>query len=187
MYRLDTEMERTAQKIPEDRLNHMIGVAEYMFDRAHDYGVPRDEAYVVGLMHDIGYLYGPEKHDNRGAELLQWVFGLNSISHDVIAYHGGRLSEHEPELYPGKSDEPHFGWFEGCDRYDRLRVLLCEADMSVDLSGERVGFEARMDDIRARHGNEPDVVSTCADNIEYVKRYCADHGIPQPDGRKGES
>ena len=35
---------------------HMIGVAEYMRERAKDYGLNPDIMYAVGLLHDIGYI-----------------------------------------------------------------------------------------------------------------------------------
>ena len=63
------------EHINKYKMAHMIGVAEYMRERASDYNkgyykdpttfcrepvpiqIDPEEAYVVGLLHDIGYIY----------------------------------------------------------------------------------------------------------------------------------
>ena len=58
-------------QISQERIAHMHGVAEWMYTHAEEYGCEnKDEMYLLGLIHDIGYLYGSkEDHEQKGAEL----------------------------------------------------------------------------------------------------------------------
>lgn len=53
------------------KMAHNIGVAEYMRENAEKYGLPADEMYVMGLLHDIGYIKQHKGHEEYGAELLE--------------------------------------------------------------------------------------------------------------------
>lgn len=59
-------------QISNERIAHMHGVAEWMYEHAVEYGCEnKDEMYFLGLIHDIGYLYGSkEEHEQKSAELL---------------------------------------------------------------------------------------------------------------------
>lgn len=66
---------------------HNIGVAEYMRENAEKYGLPADEMYVMGLLHDIGYIKQHKGHEEYGAELLE-TMGLKPRYVYAIKYHG---------------------------------------------------------------------------------------------------
>lgn len=146
--------------IDRNRTAHMVGVAEYMYYNAGKYNLDPDEMYVVGLLHDIGYISGDKHgHEQYGADLIQKCFSTNfgmPYIGEVIAHHGDRptdyLSEHD--LVP-----------------DELK-LLWEADMSVDLTGENVGFEKRLADIGERHGFGSHPYETCKQTMDWLKENC---------------
>lgn len=42
--------------IPDGRFRHMYGVGGYMYNNAERYGLIPDEAFFIGMCHDIGYI-----------------------------------------------------------------------------------------------------------------------------------
>lgn len=138
--------------ISQDRLLHMIGVAEYMYNNATKYGIDKEVAYTVGLLHDIGYISGSkDSHEEYGANLLK-RFGIYSSLYDVILNHGKTPTE----LEQGYSLSP-------------ILVLLWEADLSVDLTGENVGYDKRLEDIGKRHGYDSKPYKICKETIDWLK------------------
>lgn len=154
------------EHISAKKIAHMVGVAAYMRDRADDYGVDGNVAYTAGLLHDIGYLEGQLGHEEIGAEILE-ACGMRGEIVFAVANHATKLSN-IPE-----------------DQISPILVLMVEADLSVDARGFRVGFEDRLKDIAKRHGvntmgnvnNEP-IYQNVLSNVEYIKAYQAEHGIP---------
>jgi putative nucleotidyltransferase with HDIG domain len=148
----------------------MIGVAEYMRERAEDYGVNPDVAYTIGMLHDIGYINGRAGHEQYGASVLSAI-GVDEDIRYAIAHHGENLRElHNTLAKEGVADEkitPEF-------------VLLMEADMSVNARGYRVGFEGRLADIERRYGEDHIAVATVKDNISFIKEWQKEHGIGKP-------
>ena len=65
--------------IDGNRLLHILGVAEYMYTKATDYNLDPDEMYLIGILHDIGFIndYGliigleRKGFSNPGALLLR--------------------------------------------------------------------------------------------------------------------
>ncbi len=54
---------------------HMIGVAENMYHHANKYGLDPEEMYLIGLLHDIGYISrSKEGHEQYGATLIKMFF-----------------------------------------------------------------------------------------------------------------
>ncbi len=149
-------------KIHSNKLNHMRGVAEYMYRHAPEYGLEPEKAYVVGLLHDIGYINeeaakreNGQNHEQYGAELLRRTFiPRRSLECDVIAYHGTK-----PEDVP-----------EGI-RDSRLMHLLWEADMSIDKYGREVGFKGRLEDIGHRYGFDSEAYKTAKATVDFLERY----------------
>ena len=144
--------------IPEDRARHMFGVAEYMYHNADKYDLEPDKMYVLGLLHDIGYIHGKPKHEVRGAEILRLI-GLsptNDLVH-VVSCHG--LTPYEyMHLYTVTSDE-----------IPKEVLLLWEADMHVDLTGEDVGYSARLADVVHRYGKDSKPYEICSETVEFLK------------------
>lgn len=168
------------------KMAHMIGVAEYMRERAEDYALDPDAMYVVGLLHDIGYLGGREGHEQRGADIL---FDLD-MGEDVVS----AIENHGKNLYELRDEDS--------EAITPELVLLVEADMSVDARGYRVGFEGRLADIGRRYttgsryscpkgttrgrssednrGEDHIAYKTVQDNIRFIKEYQKEKGIGKP-------
>lgn len=142
------------KKISDRKTKHMIAVAQYMQEHASEYGVAEDEAYVVGLLHDVGYLYGRVDHEKTGARLLSKM-GLKPFYTEAIKGHKALDSN--------------------IFKLDPLEVLLVEADMQIDSFGRKVGFHERLENIKMNYGpkgyNIPEAIGTAKRNIETIKSY----------------
>lgn len=153
--------------IKPEKMAHMIAVAEYMRDRADDYGIDGNIAYTAGLLHDIGYLEGKEGHEEIGAEILE-ACGMRGEIVFAIANHATELRN-----IPKEQVSP-------------MLVLMVEADLSVDFRGFKVGFDKRLKDIENRYGvfkhgnvNDKPIYQSVLSNIEYIKEYQKEHDIPE--------
>lgn len=147
------------------KMAHMIGVAEYMRERADDYGLSPDVMYTVGLLHDIGYLGGRLGHERYGAAILSALNVDDDISF-AIAHHGDNPYKFQEEC--------------GNDAVTPEFVLLLEADMSVDARGYRSGFDGRLKDIGERYGYDHIAFETAKETIQFIKEYQQAHGIGKP-------
>lgn len=147
------------------KMAHMIGVAEYMRERAEAYDLDGDVMYAVGLLHDIGYIGGRMGHEEYGEFLLSKI-GIDEDIAFAVQHHGENLHEIK-EAYGESCITPEF-------------VLLMEADASVDARGYRVGFSGRLNDIADRYGKEHIAYKTVSDNIAFIKDYQFKHEIGKP-------
>jgi hypothetical protein len=119
-----------------------------MAENAYKYGLDSGEMFVLGLLHDIGYLNGREGHEMSGYALLDGM-GLNKRFTNAILLHGSNphtLTDVSPELR-----------------------LLYEADMSIDKDGKLVGFKGRLKDIKERYGADSIAYKTASDTVDYLK------------------
>lgn len=115
--------------LSDDKLRHIRAVAEVMRDTALANGLGDEEAdrmYLLGLVHDVGYLHGARGHAGRGADLL--------------ASAGYELAE-EVRLHGRLVDDPS----------DAL-LMLWHADLSCDWRGRRVGYDERLAGVIERYG-----------------------------------
>lgn len=149
------------------KMAHMIGVAEYMRERAKDYGVDPDVMYALGLLHDIGYLEGHQDHETVGCYIMDSL-GMDDKYLFAVLHHGENPYE-VAETFGKDVISPEF-------------VLLLEADMSVDARGYRVGFDGRLEDIERRYGGDHAAYETAKANIRFIKEYQKEHGIGRPVG-----
>lgn len=139
--------------ISGDRIAHMHGVAEYMRVHAEEHGLPKNEMYLLGLLHDIGYLLGKEEHEKNGADFLtENGFPLKYVS--SIRMHGKSLND---PIVDG--------------HWSAETLLLIEADLHVDLSGENVGYDKRLEGIAKRHGKDSKAYCICAENVEWLRKH----------------
>ena len=140
--------------ISKERIAHMHGVAEYMYEHSEEFGCEnKDEMYLLGLIHDIGYLYGSkEEHEQKGAELI----GIDSYYGKFIQSHGLTPQEYMDCNCCFASEIPN------------ELVLLWTADMSVDMSGEDVGFQKRLEDIKNRYGLDSEPYRICKETISWL-------------------
>ena len=167
--------EAQKEHINKCKMAHMIGVAEYMRNNAKKYGLHPEQMYVLGLMHDIGYLYGRKGHEETGTELLQDM-GLNDDILFAIEQHGKAISDIESEY--------SINLYSDCKKL----FLLLEADMSIDFMGHYVGFDGRLRDIEERYGREHPAYETASNNILYIKSKMQKNNIRiiSPDEAKRE-
>lgn len=134
-------------QISDERIAHSHGVAEYMYAHAEEYGLNPKKMYLLGLVHDIGYISGKQNHEERGADLLLSA-GLSPNLVSAVCHHEERLSEIKP--YPSKE-----------------LLLLAEADMHV------MTYEQRLEDIAKRQGWNSKAFRTCEENVRYLRMYKA--------------
>ena len=116
-----------------DRIKHSLAVAKKMKEMAAEnpnkYPVEPDDAFVLGLLHDIGYEFASEQkeHAHMGSSILKkqgykyW---------QEVYYHGIPQDEYDSPM---------------------LR-LLNYADMITGPAGEYMTIEQRIEDIAERYG-----------------------------------
>lgn len=148
-----------SEHISQYKISHSVGVAEYMRERAEDYGLDGNIAYTTGLLHDIGYLEGRLGHEQIGGEILTAM-----KMPDWIVY---CISNHANELAKLPKEE-----------ISPMLVLLVEADLSIEVHGYRVGFEKRVEDIASRYGTESPAFDAVKSNVNFIKEYQKEHNIP---------
>lgn len=138
-----------AKHISDNKMKHIHSVAEYMYDHADEHGLNNDEMYMLGLLHDIGYIRGHKGHMQNGAEIAKQI-GVNANLRYAIENHGMDLSKLEkvtPEL-----------------------VLLVRADLQIDYLGEFVGYEKRLSNIKIRYGEASIQYKRVLGTIDYLKQ-----------------
>ena len=115
----------------EDRLKHSLAVARKMVEIGRKYNLNAKELQdlcVLGLNHDIGYLYGDNlNHAHIGGEILK----RNNYKYWREVYYHGDINTEYSSLY--------------------LKILN-EADMQIDKGGSDVGYIKRLEDIKDRYG-----------------------------------
>lgn len=143
--------------ITDSRIKHMHGVAEYMYQNADKYNLNKNEMYVLGLLHDVGYINGKPFHEEFGADLLNNI-GIPLHKSDTVRWHGTTPQEYL---------DSHMTW----DNYIPPQlILLWEADMHIDQTGEDVGYDARLEDIGNRLGFDSEPYRICSETIEWLKQ-----------------
>ncbi len=155
--------EADKKHINKYKMAHMIGCAEYMRDNAYRYGLEdrKDEMYVIGLLHDVGYLGGRDGHERYGAELLR---GMGLSEEHVYAIKNHR--SHPDDLRKaGMAITPEL-------------LLLWDADLSIGRTGYNVGHYERLKDIRRRYGDDG-APRACLDEIrKYRIKRCPERTSP---------
>lgn len=135
----------------DNKTKHVHAIAEYMYEHAPEYGLDPDEMYVLGMLHDIGYIRGKTGHSENGADLLKQM-GINERFTYAILKHGADLRKIKvtPEL-----------------------LLLVTADLQIDYEGEFIGYEARVAGVRLRYGEDSIQYKRVAGTVEYLE----EHGL----------
>lgn len=114
--------------IDSDRLNHIIGVARLMKDKAEKVGLDKEEMFTLGMLHDIGYEFGKNNdHNFVGFKILD---KQNYKYAKEVLYHG----------------------CPNCEYQSLALDLLNFADMHIDKTGIYVSFDERLKDIKSRRG-----------------------------------
>ena len=138
-------------RIPIDRILHSHGVAEYMYSNAGRYELNPDEMYVLGLLHDIGYVSDKANHESAGALLLQ-----------KLGYNG-----YEPILWHGTTPDDFLSNRKQNTLPSELRLLL-EANLQINSKGEFVGYMSRLDEVKEEYGINSRVYRVCRSTIEWL-------------------
>ncbi|MBR3676769.1 MAG: HD domain-containing protein [Alphaproteobacteria bacterium] len=128
--------------IDDNRYKHIRGVAELMAEIAPS--GREKEMFLLGMLHDIGYLYQPKDHNFFGGNLLKeqgykyW---------QEVYWHGVPDAE-----------------------YTSLELnLLNSADMQVNAYGERVSYKERLDDIASRYGADSSQYLLAEKMVKYLE------------------
>ena len=140
--------------IKDDRMRHMHGVAEFMFEHADDYGLQPERMYILGLLHDVGYMINNEQHELCGSSYLDL---LGYVDSDFIRSHG--LT---PKEYMN---------FHRCmeDEIPKEMILLWEADLSIDIGGKQVDMLERLNGIKKRRGDK--VYNKAFETYQFITKY----------------
>lgn len=139
--------------ITEDKMAHCKAVAEHMKKVARIQGkddLTADIYYVVGLLHDIGYLRGRKEHEINGAVILK-AMGMKDEYVQAILNHG-------TNPYTLKINEQ-----------TDILIALQDADMSVDKYGRDAGFKKRLEDIKLRYGADSEAYDTATKTVQFIK------------------
>lgn len=143
-------------KISEDRIKHMHGVAEYMYRNANKYGLNPEEMYILGLLHDIGYLRGKLDHEVNGAKVsMKSDYKYSSL----ISWHGTTPLDYMRLRDCSIEDIP------------KELILLWEADLSVNSLGYEVSFNERLKDIGLRYGFDSIQYRLAKEKITWLMDY----------------
>ena len=123
--------------IDENRIKHTLAVAKLMKDNALKLGLDKEEMFTLGMLHDIGYEFiDGEKHTEIGGEILK---KQKYKYYKEVLYHG----------------------VVNCEYKSRALVLLNFADMHINLKGNFVSFNERLEDIKTRRGeNSPQYINS---------------------------
>ena len=120
-------------EITIDRLKHSLSVAKKMkslaIENQQKYPVDPDEAYVLGLLHDIGYEFAENQKDH--------------------SYIGGRILKEQGYKYWREV------YYHGVpqEEYDSVMLrLLNYVDMITGPTGEYMTIRERIEDISRRYG-----------------------------------
>lgn len=132
-----------------DRLKHSYSVAIKMQEIGRKLKLEEDklnELFILGLNHDIGYQFTQDHtiHNKVGGKTLE---KSNYKYWKEVYYHG------EIDI-----------------EYNSLFLdILNLSDMQIDKSGNDVGFNKRLIDIKNRYGENSDVYQKCINLIETLK------------------
>lgn len=145
--------------IPRNRMLHMYGVAELMYNAYESFDckyLTREQVYILGLLHDIGYINGKEEHERVGAEM----YNVDDMIRHCIEWHG---------VTPKEYMDIHMCYNE--DIPGEL-ILLWWADLSIEScgtnAGEPVGFKQRLESIADRYGDDSEPYRICKETIEWL-------------------
>lgn len=147
------QLSRHDTTITEDKMAHCKAVAEHMKKVAKIQGkddLTADIYYVVGLLHDIGYLRGRKEHEINGAVILK-AMGIKDEYVQAILNHG-------TNPYTLKTNEQ-----------TDILIALQDADMSVDKYGRDAGFKKRLEDIKLRYGADSEAYDTATKTVQFLK------------------
>lgn len=119
-------------KLSNNRLLHVNAVANFMYEHAEGDNEYKQDMYILGLLHDIGYISGESKgHSKTGGLMLR----NNGYKYWEEVYYHGQI--------------------EAIGIYNSYELdLLNSADLQINSKGEFIGVDTRLLDIRNRYGED---------------------------------
>ena len=148
-------MNSTNKIIDDNRISHMHGVAEYMYNNAYKHKIDKHKMYILGLLHDIGYIDKSKAHEYYGADIASQIGILKEYT-DCIKYHSTTPIKYMNIKNCLESEIP------------KPLILLWEADMNVDITGKEVGYIHRLIDISNRHGLNSKQYKDCKETVKWL-------------------
>lgn len=135
----------------KDKAMHSLGVANFMRVWAHKLNLDENKAWLIGYIHDIGYMIESNNHSYHGKELM-------APYSQELSYFIGKHDTSEPIK-------------------DNMEFLLRVADLTIDHEGRYVGMEVRRNSICMRDGNK--VHAILDEQIRNIKDYAEKHGFTE--------
>ncbi len=150
--------------ISKERMAHSHGVAELMYKYHDMFGckdLGRRDVYLLGLLHDFGYIGGAMGHEVRGANIIGDLFHADrTLFYECLYYH-----ECPPKEYlkaTGRKEAP------------KELILLWWANMMVESggneAGEVVGFAKRLQRIKKRFGEKSREYTESKAKVDWLLR-----------------
>lgn len=128
--KFDNVVEYIVGSLSQNKCLHSKSVADYMYEYADGPLDYKEDMYLLGLIHDIGYIQGKaEGHAKYGGNILHRA-GYKYWRE--VYYHGNV----------------------GMDYSSKELDLLNSADLQIDYMGKRIGYDERLSDIKRRYGEE---------------------------------
>ena len=115
-----------------DRLKHSFAVANKMVEIGKKYNLNESDLqdlFILGYNHDIGY-----------------NLCSNKIEHNIVG--GEKLKDNKYKYWK----EIYYHGNPDCEYQSLFLKILNMADMQIDKSGNDVGYEKRLEDIKNRYG-----------------------------------
>ena len=126
---------RSIFMITNEHIAHSVGVARYMHTHANEYDLPKNQMFVLGLLHDIGYIVSDTDHEAAGYHLLA---ELGFTFADIIAWQGM-----PPEYYLRATDNKSL---------PKELELLYEAELATSKVGSVISLEEKFKEIASTYG-----------------------------------
>lgn len=143
--------------IKKDHITHMQGVAEYMYDFAAFHNLNPEQMYLIGILHDIGYITKEKiNREEAGADLLKRAgFKAENIirSCGMTPYQYCKKNECTTSEIP------------------KELILLWEADMHVDETGKRVSYSERLSNIKIQYGEDSLEYEIANDTVDWLIKH----------------
>lgn len=128
---------------------HSLEVANFMRNRAEALGLNSEHAWLIGYIHDIGYIYGGPNHNQLGYAIMA------PFSKDLANY-----------IYLHDSKD---------EIKSHMEFLLRLADFVIDETGKYVGMAERKNSILRRDINVD--IKNLEDSINAIEEYAAKHNL----------
>jgi len=123
-----------------------------MYDHAEEKCMDKHEMFILGLLHDIGYMFCHIENDKE------------KLLHNKI---GGQFLEKQGYKY---WREVYFHGDYPCQYKSAALDLLNEADMQINQQGEIIGYQKRLEDIANQYGKDSVQYQNSKNIIHYLQK-----------------